>query len=363
MFTVKRLAFFFLVLLTVAGAAPVAKALDDSERPGSALVFPFFQVGTVTTAEFGSQPVTLFEISVKCPKGATCLDGQDIDIRIEWVCEGFVSSNSPCQENSAILHTTVNGTIFFGAPDSVANGGTGPTPCNPTPQPQEALENCGTVPVPPCGFGYLLALVVSEFGTPIKFDGLTGDAVYRQTKDVAAAYKAIPIQAGPGLSTGSSTVSGLPANELEFNGSNYQGVTGKIIESVRYPFSTATGSVQTTLILLTLNTLSNRVNFDTDVDLNFYDEFEQGTTVSTSLNCWDFIPLHFLGLSNFGTKGLFFSTSAVKVASFGVADTAGNVTLLGLILVEEFDSARTLKRQYFLPLLNDGTFVDADYKL
>jgi len=230
MFTAKRLAPLFLVLLTVVGAAPVAKALNDSERPGSMLVFPYFQKGTITTTNFGTQPITLFEISVICPKGSTCIDGQDIDIRIEWVCKGFVSSNFPCQENSAILHTTVNGTISFGALNTSSA-------CTPTPQAQEPSEGCGTVPVPPCSNGYLLAFVVSEFGTPIKFDGLTGDAIVRLggtfgntlSPDVASGYKAIPIQAGPGLSTGSSTVSGLPANELEFNGSNYQGVTGKTV--------------------------------------------------------------------------------------------------------------------------------------
>jgi len=124
--------------------------------------------------------------------------------------------------------------------------------------------------------------------------------------------------------------------------------------------------VQTDLILLTLNTISNRVNFDTDVDFNFYNDVEEVTQASTSFNCWTRFDINNLGLSGSTpvSKGVFFSTSAAKVASFGVADTAGNVTLLGLILVSEFDATTgDLLAQYFVPLLNNGTFVDADYKL
>src|SRR2546422_3644000 len=102
------------VLLNVAVAAPVAAAPvaawpNDSQQPGSVLVFPKFIRGTFTDAPVTGQVAqarTELEISVRCPKGATCGANQAVRLRAHWVCPG-------CAETSFDLKTTVGGTLYF----------------------------------------------------------------------------------------------------------------------------------------------------------------------------------------------------------------------------------------------------------
>jgi hypothetical protein len=320
---------FVFCLLTIVVATPLAAtALNDSERPGSVLVFPFFETGTVATADQGVLPVTSFEISVACPKGSTCVDGQDVDLRAHWVC-----GNQLCSERDFVLDTTVNGTILF----------------NP--------GSRGSIPTPPCRVGYLIVWVADESNRAIKFDGLIGDAVIRESSGAVTAYNAIPIQAAPALATGAFTdVNHNGA--LDFNGAEYQTVTGKIYGSVRYDVITATGfdQVRTSLILLTLDTLSNSLNNPVFVALNFYNESEALNSNSTAFFCWEEQTFSGMGLDNtFGTKGLVESTRAVKVAFVG-GDKTGPVTLLGLVLTREYDPVTSgLLRHYAYELKNDGT--------
>ena len=150
-----------------------------------------------------------------------------------------------------------------------------------------------------------------------------------------------------------------PSGALEFNGTSYQEVTGKIIGSVRYDVINAAGIDQdaTSLILLTLDTLANRFNYPTDVDLVFSNEVEQQNSASTEFVCFEQQPLSALGLTNsFGTKGLVESTAAVKTAVLGINDKAGPVTLLGLVITREFNvTGTTLLRHYVYPFFNDST--------
>jgi hypothetical protein len=284
--------------------------------------------------------VTSFEISVACPNGATCFDGQDVDIHLEWVCSG--NQTFVCQEKNFLLNTTVNGTIRFNP-----NGGQ----CEPAAAFQN-LEGCGPVPVPRCAKGYLIAWVVNESGQPIKFDALIGDAQIRESSTAVTAYNAIPIQAAPSLATGAAVPLG-PSGALKFDGSAYQAVTGTIIGSVQYDYiNTTTGVDQDTtdLVLLTLDTLSNRPNYPTFVDLNFYDEIENVNSVSTAFVCFEETNSLF---SDFGL------TSAEKSAVLGITDTAGPVTLLGLVITRECDpvlgcgGSNTL-RHFTYPLSNDS---------
>src|SRR5438552_1606721 len=98
------------VLLNLAVAAPVAAApvaawLNDSEQPGSVLVFPKFIRGTINDTVSGQavHAVTEIEISAVCPKNATCDANQAVFLRAEWVCP-------ECAESSFDLKTTVGGT-------------------------------------------------------------------------------------------------------------------------------------------------------------------------------------------------------------------------------------------------------------
>jgi hypothetical protein len=297
-------------------------------------------------------PRTSFEISVACPNGATCTDGQDVDIHLEWVCPG--GGTFPCRERNFILNTTINGTIRFNP-----TGGQ----CEPTATFQN-LEGCGTVPAPQCPEGYLIAWVVNESGQPIKFDALIGDAVLRENSTAVTAYNAIAIQAVSSLATG-AVIPRASNGGLLFNGTTaYQEVTGTIIGSVQYDFVNAAGidQDQTSLVLLTLDTLSNRPNFPTSVDLDFHNEIEEESSQSTQFTCFEETgPLFFafgLSTSTFGPKGLVQSIRAEKTAVGGISDTAGPVTLLGLVITREIDPATgTLLRHFAYPLSNDSVPV------
>jgi hypothetical protein len=338
-------------------------SLADSQEPGSVLVFPLFETSTVPAPPDGpygattTLPKSSFEISVACPNGSTCFDGQDVDIHLEWVCGG--NQTFVCQEKNFLLNTTVNGTIRFNP-----NGGQ----CEPAAAFQN-LEGCGPVPVPRCAKGYLIAWVVNESGQPIKFDGLIGDAQIRESSTAVTAYNAITIQAASSLATGAVLPTG-PSGALQFNGSAYQAVTGTIIGSVQYDFinpATLVDQDTTDLVLLTLDTLSNRPNYPTFVDLNFYDEIENVNSVSTAFVCFEETNSLF---SDFGLtsatntpKGLVQSTRAEKSAVLGITDTAGPVTLLGLVVTRECDpllgcantggNGNTL-RHFAYPLSNDS---------
>jgi len=331
----KRLFALFALLLgfslTTAMTAWAQPLLSDSQEPGSVLVFPFFETGG---------GISTFQISVACPTGAACLDGQDVDIRVDWVCPG-TGDNTKCAERDFVMDTTVNGTITF------------------------------TPPTLPCTRGYLIAWVVNESGQPIKFDALIGDAQIRESSTAVTAYNAIPIQAATALATGAVVPTG-PSGALKFDGSAYQAVTGTIIGSVQYDFVNAASTDQdtTSLVLLTLDTLSNRPNYPTFVDLNFYDEIENVNSVSTAFVCFEETGslLNDFGLSSATNtpKGLVQSTRAEKSAVLGITDTAGPVTLLGLVVTRECDAvlgcggSNTL-RHFTYPLSNDSHPVATNF--
>jgi hypothetical protein len=298
-----------LVLLAVAATTAWAQPqLSDSQEPGSVLVFPLFE------AAINGANVSTFQISVACPTGASCLDGQDVDIRAHWVCPGSGIFNT-CLERDFVLDTTVNGTVIFSPPA-----------------------------VLPCNHGYLIAWVVNETapGVNIKFDGLTGNAVIRESSTAVTSYNAIPIQAVSGLATG-ATVPGSPA--LNFNGTTaYKAVTGVIIGNAKYD----SASNQTSVVLLTLDVHSNRPNNETFVDLVSFDRFESPLSSAASFTCWGESFLSTLGLNN-GDYGLI--TSNPAVSSQGTP-----VTLLGLIITREPSAAATV-RHYAYPLLNDSSPV------
>jgi hypothetical protein len=374
MLSKKQITLLFFVVLTFAIATPVvtwagnANVLNDSQEPGSVVVFPLFEKGTVAcpadlpygcTPVTGTLPVSSFEVSVVCPNGATCIDQQDVDIHFEWVC-GSRFAGTYCAERNFTLNTTVNGTIRFSA-----NGGT----CLPAPGFTNP-EGCGTIPVPQCPEGYLIGWVVNESGQPIKFDGLIGDAVLREVSGAVTAYNAIPIQAAPGLATGALVPLG-PNGALRFDSTGYVEVTGTIIGSVQLDFVNAAGSDQdqTSLVLLTLDTLSNRYNFPVDVDLNFYNEGEQPFSNPFEFTCFAETGSLFtaFGLESSISPGtgkvLVQSIRAEKTPVLGISDTAGPVTLLGLVITREFDTTGTTEMRHFAyPLLNDSKPVPTSYK-
>jgi len=327
--TKRVLGFMVGVLASLWMAAPAAAwgNLNDSEEPGSVLVFPRFHTGRVTTFDQGILPRTRFEVSVTCPVNFDCSGIQTVYLKAHWVCGG--NASSVCQEVDFTLNTTINGTITFN-PENIGPRTTDvPTPPDcPTPSadPEEGPS------------GYVIMWVTDAAGNPLKFDGLLGDEVISGSSLSAVAYDAIPIQANPDLLTGSAI--GAVGGPLLFDGSMYQEVTGKIYGSI--PYETA-GSRETSLILLTLDVQSNLPNFPTFVGLNFYNENENLVSSATNFTCWGKVELSELPggnnlTSDFGNKGLVTSTGALQNGS--------PATLLGVVEREE---------EFTLPVLGTVT--------
>jgi hypothetical protein len=348
-------------------SAPAFATLNDSEEPGSVLVFPKFLRGTVATPDLAGagQPFsarTEIEISVSCPKGSTCTRDpftgfffDRVRLRAHWVCGG--NNDVICQERDFDLFTTVNGTIAFNAEN---------VPTRPF--------QITAVPVPPCDKGYLIVWVVDQFGQPIKFDGLVGDAIIREGDNSAGAYNAIPIQASPFLNTGDLTDVNMDGH-LDFDGSEYSILTGKVIGTVRYNVPNPFGGnqVETFLTLLTLDVRSNRINNPTFVDLDFFNESESVRSNFTLFFCWEevsltdideglvFDPFGASMFGNFGRKGLLVSGAAEKELFIG-DDKTGPVTLLGIIETKERDPSGAPIREYSYSLYNDSEPVPTAFE-
>jgi hypothetical protein len=340
--SVKWLRISFLLMLALGLVTPaVAQApeLNDSQEPGSVLVFHKFIAGTVTSGEV-VMPRTEIEISVTCPKGSEpCEQGTDVKLKAHWVCPGsqFIEDKFVCHEINFNLFTTVKGTIYF----------------NPENIPE--FSNQEFVPPPPCPMGYLIVWVVNEFDQAIKYDALIGNAVIREESASAGAYNAVPIQAVTTLATGDPTdVDG--AGDLDFDGATeYKAVTGQISGTVRYE----TPNINTFLTLLTLDVRSNQPNNPTFVRFNFFTHDEFLISTATEFICWAELRLTqingALTEGIVGRKGLFESTEAVQKSVFDITQPPVPVTLLAIIETKE--RTPTARREYSYSTYNDSVPV------
>jgi hypothetical protein len=96
-----------------------------------------------------------------------------VRVRFRWVCPG-TERNPTCRTSGFDVLLSVNGKVVF-----TANG----FPLTDANQVQ--------VPAAPCDRGYLIGWVIGKFGQPIKYDGLIGEAVIRNSGTAAAAYRGI----------------------------------------------------------------------------------------------------------------------------------------------------------------------------
>jgi hypothetical protein len=171
-FTIKGVRLAALLVPALALAAPALAqvrppTLRDSQEPGSVIVFPKFIQGTVALPEGGTAPVTELEIGVVCPKGVICPEHEPVKIRFHWVCgtgEFNLAGSFICQETDFDVTATVWEKIVL-VPDGSFTG-----------------VATKTVPAAPCFNGYLIGWVINPANDrPVKFDGLVGDAVLRET--------------------------------------------------------------------------------------------------------------------------------------------------------------------------------------
>ena len=372
---------------------PGTTTLSDSEEPGSVIVFPKFIQGTVSLADGGTasltpgavDPITELELGIVCPKGVKCSEHQSVKLRLHWVCgtsEADLAGSFVCRETDFDLTATVFEKIVI-TPNgetagfyTVAGGGL-PTKFTPP-------ANC------PNGGGYLIAWVINPANDrPVKFDGLIGDAHLRPGSPAAAApnpfagsatalgsYKAIPIQADPGLDTFPATNSVITTNgngALMFDGapSHYTTLTGQIAGDIRYTNLT-TGPTFTlgVLTLLTLDVKSNRPNNPVFVNLDFFGGNpsqignENQLSTFTEFICWEEIPITTINgaltTTFMGRKGVFVSDQAEKVQHAGISDASGPVTLLGLAEFLEggfFPPTASWPRASFTGLFNSSVPV------
>jgi len=306
-FTIKAAPLAGLLVPMLALAAPAFAqvrplTLSDATEPGSVIVFPIFINGSVRLPEGAPAPATELEIGVICPKGVGCAEHQPVKIRFHWVCgttEANLAGSFICQESDFDVTATVFEKIVLVADGTPQNGYASGLPTK-------------TVPRAPCAGGYLIGWLIDPASdTPIKFDGLIGDAVVRTSGTAQAGYNAIPIQADPSLANGAA-VSTNGNGALMFDGvpGHYQAVTGQVLGDVR-----PGGNAETFLTLLTLDVKSNRPNNPVFVDL---------VSTSTEFICWGEVPISAIN------TGLFASGPATKVGIFGVSDDTGPATLLGL---------------------------------
>jgi hypothetical protein len=129
----------------------------------------------------------------------------------------------------------------------------------------------------------------------------------------------------------------------------------------------------TSITLLTLDTISNRPNFPTFVDLNFYGGFGSAIGVENVLSsftefvCWteqriDISIDPALRTSVMGRKGVVISGPAEKVRWAGIDDDEGPVTLLGLIETSEGSLTAFPLRTYFTSVSNDSVPVPTEFE-
>ncbi len=343
--TVLGLAGFVFALLAIGVATPsIAHAgLNDAQEPGSVLVFPYFRTGTVQSVESNSHPKTEIEISVTCPRGATCVEGDQntgeaVNLRAVWVCPGDAAN--VCPNVPFDLRTTVNGTLYFHPAGTIGE-----------------LSGATVVPPPACPRGFLIVWVIDDTGQPIKYDGLIGNAVIRETTRPAAAYTAVGIQASLFLPVRAPTDRhfgpGGFNGKLDFNVIEYMPLTSKIFGTVKFPApsdATTPPIDETHLILLTLDVFAGQPNQPTAVGLDVFKTDESLVSASVGFVCWTRVRLTDINpgftTAVMGRKGLVESTSA---------DQAGRaVTLLGLVETLEFAAAPDIQRAWVYPMNTGG---------
>jgi hypothetical protein len=334
-----------LALASPAFAQANSPTLADFQAPGSVIVFPKYVKGTVSVDGAPAEE-TEIEVGVVCPKGVTCPEHQSVKIRFHWVCPSDQAFEHKfiCKENDFDVVTSMDGKVVFD-PDGVAIAGSAAV----------------TVPQAPCKQGYLIGWVINTADQPIKFDGLIGDAVIRASGTAVQAYRGITIQADPALANGAlistpaDPLTGTPTLAFDSGPGHYQALSGAIYGDVRYDNDNGpTTFVNSWLILMTLDVRSNQSNYPVNVALDFWNETERLVSTSTEFVCWTQVRLSDidpnLTQAGMGTrKGLFQSGQAVKFPYSGIFDTAGYVTLLGLVQTNEGPAPMTAAPVVHLP--------------
>jgi hypothetical protein len=311
-----------------AGDESSSPVLADSLEPGSVIVWPKFETGSVNvfpgTAGQFSAAKTLIELGN--------VGNSDVTVHLEWVCPGVTVGEIPsvCPALDFFVTLTANQKVTFNPSDIV----------NPIPSDYNETVG-GTIPVPtaPCPRGYLIGWVVNSSGQPSAANVLVGDAVLRDFGTDLQHEQAITIQAVSDSYTGGSS--------LIFDGQSghYAAVTGQVYGDVSYDSNVNAPFHNEALIFLSLDiNTAGEMNDPTLVPLDFYNYGEQVVSIGPyQFTCWGQVELSqgldsFLTTEGMGTyggstrhdKGLVISGQAVD----GTNSTTPR-TLLGIIETTE----------------------------
>jgi len=355
---IRRARFLLLQMLALM-LAQVALACDgDSSAfpltfrcytPGSGILFPKWIAGTVVV-DGVTLPQTEIELAAVCPVDVLCPEHEAIKVRFNWICGGDdkIDNKHICPATDFDVFLTVDGKAVFDPNDIAITG----SQFHHVSLPPFNID--GT----PCTRGYLVGYVVDTSDRPIKYDGLLGDAVIRNTATSTSAYRAIPIAADPALAN--RALIGLVVDP--FNGGqfalafvglagHYRAIDGQLYGDVKYDDPVGPSFSRTNLTLLTLAVRLNQPNYPTFVNLDFWSEDEVIESASLHFVCYGQFQLSKidpnLTKQQMGfRKGVFQSGQAFKSPIGGIFDTAGRVCLLGLIHTFEGPDITTSARTY-----------------
>jgi hypothetical protein len=342
-----KVAGFFVLLTAALGVAVPSPAQtpelpsSTSEEPGSVIVFPKFRKGAVEV-DGERKAQTEIHLRARCPKDITCPPDEPVAIRFHWVCPGSQDTTPKyvCKDSGFDLSLSVDGKVSLNPED-----------------PKLLESNAGSAA--PCTSGYLIGWVISPAGRPIKFDALTGNAIFRDPDGPIQSYQAITIQADPNLASRAEITtdidprSGTPALVFDGGAGHYQAVAGTLPTNLEYHKLGVPPSHAAFLILLTLDVRVNRPNYPTLIDLEFHGDGGLRTSTSWNFRCWTEIqnPDTDANLALAGARtrnGVLISGAAIKVPYGGISDIPGPVTLLGLVPSDQARGGRTMDRAYVL---------------
>jgi hypothetical protein len=345
--TIECMRLIFLLIPALALAIPAWAGI-----PGSAIVFPKFITGTVTV-DGVTTPATEIAVRAVCPPGLTCAEGDQVRVRAEWICPGS-QTNPICTGTGFEFTVTIDGTAAFN-PENIAILGADPIP----------------VPVPQCPRGYLIVFAINNSGRPIKFDGLGGVAILRESGSAASGYTAPLINADSALASGALIPLG-PDGELVFDGGpgHYQQLASSVQGQLKFTRTTGPvppdGYPTAYMTLLTLDVRTNQPNNPTFVPLDFFDESGQRISTSTEFVCWaeqrvDAIDpsLTFEGM---GTRiGHVVSGQARQLSPLGTIDVAIPATLMGLMEITEGPTPGSAEREAITTLTLNPPLVSTSF--
>jgi hypothetical protein len=345
----------FLMLLMVAlgtatpsFAQPSQTTPSDVEEPGSVVVFPKFVKGTVAV-DGVTRVATEMEIRAQCPRDNTCSGDERVKIRFHWVCPGSedISAKHICKDAAFTVVLSIGGKSSF------------------NPEGLRYLDDI-IAATPPCPKGYLIGWVIDPTtDRPIKYDGLTGTAILRDSPGTIDSYEAIAIPADPNLAmradiaTDIDSRTGSPALVFDGGAGHYQALAKAVpLNLEHHKFTDPLSASEAVLTVLTLDVRLNRPNYPTFIDLDFAGDAGAHASASWNFTCWTEIEDPKIDAS-FALAGahlrnaVVISGRATKVPVAGISDIPGPVTLLGLVPVDKGHGNQTMSPAYIIKTFED----------